>query len=61
MFKDESGKSVSFTWWIKWKIAKWHWRQWLLYEGMPKQFKSVHTMDLWQLKLIEVQNRKKEK
>ena len=39
-FKDEGGSFCGFKWWIKWKIAKWHWKKWLEYEGMSKKIKT---------------------
>lgn len=46
-FKDECGVSVNFGWWIRWKIAKWHLRCWLRYEGMPKNLKTFNEMKDW--------------
>lgn len=53
MFKDEDGNKVSFEWWRKWKIAKWHWRKWLEYEGMPKGNKSTDKFLFWEKKVLK--------
>jgi hypothetical protein len=42
-------------WKVKWVIAKWHWRCWLRYEGMPKRLKTTEEMGEWNKKLIEMQ------
>jgi len=49
-FKDEGGDLCSFRWWRRWKIAKWHWRKWLEYEGMPKGIKDIEKMKKYSIK-----------
>lgn len=44
IFKDEAGNDVSFKWWIKWHLAKYHLRKWLEYEGMPKGIKDFQLI-----------------
>ena len=44
-FKDEGGDLCSFRWWRRWKIAKWHWRKWLEYEGLKGHVKDVYDVD----------------
>jgi len=58
-FRDESKQKVSFKWWLKWIIAKWHWRSWLRYEGMPREIKDVDSMHKWNKRLIKLQEQTK--
>ncbi len=54
MLKDETGNKVSFSWWLSWKIAKWHWRKWLEYEGMPEGVNDTDEMMKWQIKISKL-------
>ena len=57
IFHDRIGNKVTFGWWLRWKIAKWHWRCWLRYEGMPKQFTTIDQMHTWNRLLIKMQDK----
>ena len=48
LFKDGYGKNpVPFKWWISWKIALWHLKKWLEYEGMPKGITDIYEILKW--------------
>ena len=54
IFQDRNGNVVGFIWWLKWKIAYWHLRKCLEYEGMPRGTKEYKDVGEWHRKLIKV-------
>lgn len=47
IFVDTNGTYAGFRWWVRWKLAEWHLKKWLVYEGMPKNIKNFKQMEEW--------------
>lgn len=51
-FTTKENGPVDLDWYIRWRIARWHWRKWLRYEGMPKYLKTLEEMLDWETKAV---------
>ena len=57
VFKSECGTPCSFRWWIRWHIAKWHWKKWLEYRMMPSNINDTDDMEKWDKYLYKICDR----